>query len=68
MVKFVASIYRPDGSLLTISVPNGLGFIQIIPGNSDYLNRYQFLNATYGNYRVHFDSTTTVDILCSIYG
>ncbi len=64
----VATIYRPDGSILSMSVPNGISFIQLTPGDSDYLNRYQFKNATAGNYRVYFESTDNVDILCWIYG
>ncbi|MDD2377174.1 MAG: hypothetical protein PHD15_06600 [Clostridia bacterium] len=64
----IATIYRQDGSVLSLSVPNGLAYVNLIPGDSDYLNRYQFRNANAEVYHITFGSSEPVTILCWIYG
>lgn len=63
-----ATIYRQDGSVLSLSVPNGLAYVQLTPGDNDYLNRYQFSNADAETYSIYFVSSNPVNILCWIYG
>lgn len=70
-VRVYAQVYKPEPDGTLISYAGGAGFWTLVPGDSDYLNRWTFSNAPAGNYKVNFivtDGTTPVDILCWIYG